>query len=128
MEKDNNKVSPNMEMYLETILLLSKANGEARVTDIAGEMRVAKSSVHISMHTLSDRGYLTQAKYGAVTLTDAGRKYAEDIYGRHEVLTRFFETVVGVDKAVAESDACAIEHVISAESVEKIKSILEKKK
>lgn len=121
MEKEDNRVSPNMEMYLETILLLCREKGEARVTDIAENMGVAKSSVHISMHTLADKGMLLQEKYGSVALTAEGRAYAEDIYSRHKCLTAFFERVVGVDALTAEKDACAIEHVISAGSMKKIR-------
>ena len=115
-------------MYLETILLLSKKDGEARITDIAAEMNVAKSSVHIAMHTLSDKGFLKQEKYGAVNLTESGKTYAADIYSRHELLTAFFIDVIGVDTATAEKDACAIEHIISAEAIDKIKGLMKERK
>lgn len=114
------RISPSLEMYLETVLLLCKEKGEARITDIAETMNVAKSSVHISMHTLSGKGLLIQEKYGSVSLTGKGREYAADIYGRHKYLTAFFEKVVGVDPQTAENDACAIEHVISEKSMQSI--------
>lgn len=114
------KISPSLEMYLETILLLCREKGEARVTDIADTMNVAKSSVHISMHTLAGKGLLEQEKYGGVLLTDKGKEYAAGIYRRHKDLTAFFEKVVGVDRETAEKDACAIEHVISEEAMRNI--------
>lgn len=120
----DDKISPNMEMYLETVLLLCREKGEARITDIADAMSVAKSSVHISMHALADRGLLTQEKYGSVLLTDKGREYADGVYSRHRHLTAFFEKIVGVSSQIAEKDACAIEHVISEESMRNIVKLI----
>jgi len=114
------KISANLEMYLETVLLLCKNKGEARITDIAETMNVAKSSVHIAMHTLSDKGLLSQEKYGGVLLTDKGKEYADSVYKRHKGLTAFFENVVRVDPETAAQDACAIEHVISEKSMKNI--------
>ena len=114
------KISANLEMYLETVLLLCKEKGEARITDIAETMRVAKTSVHAAMHALSDKGLLVQEKYGTVVLTGNGKDYANSVYKRHKSLTAFFENVVGVDAETAERDACAIEHVISEKSMKKI--------
>ena len=121
MEKtDNEKISPNLEMYLETVLLLFKERGTVRITDIAANMNVAKSSVHTAMHALSDKGLLSQEKYGGVLLTEKGKEYAAGVYARHKGLTAFFERVVGVDAQTAAQDACAVEHVISDKSMRNI--------
>ena len=55
-----------------------------------------------------------------IRLTDAGRVRANEVYGRHKALTRYFVEVLGVSPEVAEEDACNIEHVISEESMGKI--------
>ena len=118
------KISPNLEMYLETVLLLCKERGAARITDIAKALKVAKPSVHLAMHALSDRGLLVQEKYGAVILTDKGKEYAAGIYARHKGLAAFFERIVGVDAETAEKDACAVEHVISEKSMKNILKLI----
>ena len=52
--------------------------------------------------------------------TDAGRKIAERIYERHELLSSWLIRL-GVSPETAASDACRIEHVISTESFEALK-------
>ena len=116
-------VSPAMEDYLETILLLERQDGAARVTDIANRMGVAKSSVHTALHNLADKGLLLQEHYGTIHLTEEGVRLASGIYSRHKALVSFFEHIVGVDKDTAEQDACAVEHIISQESMARIRAI-----
>lgn len=116
-------VSSAMEDYLETILLLERKNGSARVTDVANRMGVAKSSVHTALHNLSDKGLLIQEHYGTIHLTEEGVRVAAGIYSRHKALVRFFEHIVGVSGETAERDACAVEHVLSADSMERIRAM-----
>ncbi len=116
-------VSPAMEDYLETILLLERQGGAARVTDVANRMGVAKSSVHTALHNLSDKGLLIQEHYGTIHLTEEGARVAAGIYSRHKALVSFFEHIVGVGSDVAERDACAVEHVLSNESMAQIRAV-----
>ncbi len=116
-------VTPAMEDYLETILLLERQGGAARVTDIANRMGVAKSSVHTALHNLSDKGLLIQEHYGTVHLTEEGVSVASGIYSRHKALVSFFEHIVGVSGETAERDACAVEHIISPDSMARIRAI-----
>lgn len=113
-------VSPAMEDYLETILLLEKRYGAARVTDIANRMGVAKSSVHTALHSLSEKGLLIQERYGTIQLTAEGVSLASSVYSRHKALIAFFTQIVGVGSETAELDACAVEHVLSKESMRRI--------
>lgn len=112
------------EMYLETILLLSRQSGAVRSVDIASELSVSKASVSRAMGVLRGGGYITMEQYGDVTLTDKGRAAAEAIYERHRVLTQFLVKSLGLDEKTAAADACRIEHVISAEAFERIKALM----
>lgn len=109
------------ETYLETILVLSKRMETVRSIDLAGELGYTKPSVSRAVKLLKERGYITVERGGALVLTDKGRAEAEKIYERHQVITKFFNEVLGVDPETAEEDACRIEHIISAASFEKIK-------
>lgn len=109
------------ETYLETILVLSKRMETVRSIDLAGELGYTKPSVSRAVKLLKERGYITVGRGGALILTDSGRAEAEKIYERHQVITKFFKEVLGVDPETAEEDACRIEHIISAASFEKIK-------
>jgi len=108
------------EMYLETILILSKKKGFVRSIDIAEEMGYSKPSVSRAMSILRQGSYILTDPNGAITLTPAGLAIAEKIYERHTMLTAFL-CYLGVDEKIAAEDACKIEHVISDEAFEAIK-------
>ena len=108
------------EMYLETILVLSRKTGLVRAIDIGEHMGYSKPSVSRAVGLLREGGLITVARDGAITLTDEGRAIAEKIYERHAVLTRFLISL-GVTPDVAAEDACKIEHHISDASVEAIR-------
>ena len=108
------------QMYLETILVLSKSLPGVRSIDIVNELEFAKPSVSVYVRNLRDNGFINIDKSGYITLTDSGRQIAENVYDRHQLLTQVL-TSLGVSEETAESDACRIEHVISTESFEAIK-------
>lgn len=108
------------EMYLETILVLSKKQGYVRSLDVAEYMGFSKPSVSRAIGLLREGGYVEMLKDSSLSLTDAGREVAEKIYERHTLLTDFL-TRLGVDPARAAEDACKMEHDISDESFAAIK-------
>ncbi len=112
------------EMYLETILVLSKRLSMVRAIDVGEEMGYSKPSVSRAMHLLKDRGYINVETDGAITLTDEGRAIAENIYDRHNVLTEALRRI-GVDEKTAVDDACRVEHYISEETFQAIKRMME---
>lgn len=114
-------VNESAENYLETILILSRKNPVVRSVDIAEELGFKKSSVSVAMKNLREKENITVTKEGFIYLTESGRAIAEMIYERHEFLTNWL-TSLGVDSKIAAEDACRIEHVISPESFEAIKS------
>lgn len=114
-------VNESAENYLETILILSKKNPVVRSVDIAEELGFKKSSVSVAMKNLREKENITVTKEGYIYLTESGRAIAEMIYERHEFLTNWL-TSLGVDEHIAAEDACRIEHVISPESFQAIKS------
>lgn len=113
------------EMYLETILILKKRYGKVRSIDIARELNFSKPSVSRAVGILKGDGYILVKSNGYIELTEKGTKVAKDIYEKHKVLTEFFTTVVKVSPKIAEEDACRIEHVISDETFQGLKRILE---
>ena len=115
------------EMYLETILVLSRRLQMVRAIDVGEEMGYSKPSVSRAMHLLKDRGYIDVQSDGAITLTDEGRAIAENIYDRHNVLAEALRSI-GVDEQTAIDDACRVEHYISEATFRAIKAHLKKKK
>lgn len=108
------------EMYLETILVLTRRNGAVRAVDVGEEMNFSKPSVSRAVHLLEDSGYLVIDRNGFLRLTETGLAHAEKIYERHNVLSAFFRCL-GVSPDVAVEDACKVEHYISDETFAAIK-------
>ena len=108
------------EMYLETILVLSKNLKNVRSLDIAKYLHYSKPSISRAMGILRNAKYIAIDESGYITLTNSGREIAEKIYERHVVISTLLESI-GVDKETAAEDACRIEHVISDKSFEAIK-------
>lgn len=109
------------EMYLETILILSKRPGAVRSVDVGEYMGFSKPSVSRAIGLLKNGGYVLMDKNGYLSLTETGRSLAEKIYERHSVLTNYL-VMLGVDEKTATEDACKIEHDISDRSFEAIKA------
>ena len=109
------------ENYLETILLLQQQNGFVRSVDVANALDYTKASISRAMRILKEDGYIEIARSGQITLTPQGMEKACDIYERHQVLTRFLMTALGVSHKTADADACRIEHVLSEETFDAVR-------
>ena len=118
------KIHESGENYLETILILSKKNGSVRSIDIAIELEYTKPSVSRAMGILKEANMIKVEKNGSIILTKEGMERAEKIYARHETITKFLVDVLNVSLDTAEKDACRIEHIISEETLQKIKEKL----
>lgn len=59
-------------------------------------------------------------------LTDIGREVAESIYERHQFFTQQL-IAAGVDPATAEQEACRMEHAISEDSFQRLKTAIKEK-
>jgi len=112
------------EDYLETILILKNTKGSVRSVDVAQALNYSRPSVSRAVGILKDNGYITVAEDGELILTKMGLQKAQSVYDRHTHLTKFLMLTAGVDKDVAESDACRIEHVISPSTFEGIKKYI----
>lgn len=112
------------EMYLETIYILLKNKSYVCSIDIAEYMNYSKPSVSRGVGLLKKNGYITIDKDGYITLTDVGKKAAENIFERHTVLTQVLISL-GIDKEIASEDACKMEHVISEKSFNAMKKHIE---
>lgn len=113
------------EMYLETILILSKKNGAVRAVDIAEHMDISKPAVSKAMAKYREEKLIQIDASGNITLSEEGFLIAKKIYERHVALTGFLMQL-GVDEDTATADACRIEHVISEKSFEAMKRHNEK--
>lgn len=111
------------ENYLETILKLSRENGNVRSVDIANELNFSKASVSRAVGLLRNNGYINVDRHGFITFTGNGLRKAEEIYERHFVITEFL-VGLGIDKEIAEPDACRMEHDLSEETYDVLRNVV----
>ena len=114
------QIHQSAEDYLETILMLTQRMGRVRSIDVVNELGFTNASVSIAMKKLRENGYIAVDGEGNLTLLAPGREIAERIYGRHRLLTHFFMQL-GVDEKTAAEDACKAEHILSEQTLEKIR-------
>ncbi|MDR2044780.1 MAG: metal-dependent transcriptional regulator [Clostridium sp.] len=117
-------IRASAEDYLETILLLSKKTGAVRSIDIVGEMGFSRPSVSIAMKKLREAEMIRMDESGYITLTEKGMKTAGQVYERHSTLYDWL-TRSGVSPKNAAADACRMEHILSEETFQMIRSLLE---
>lgn len=114
------KLSHSLEDYLEAILIISQDKKTVRVKDLVKRQGVKTSSVIGALKKLGNRGLVEHELYGYIELTSKGIKKATKIYEKHKVLYKFLTNVLGVNKNIAEKDACLIEHYISDDTFVKM--------
>lgn len=119
------QIQESGQMYLESILVLSKRLEHVRSIDICEHMNYSKPSVSRAVGLLKNGGFITVDEKGYISLTDEGLELAEKIYERHTIITKVL-TFIGVSAEAASEDACKIEHVLSDETFEKIKDFYKK--
>ena len=118
-------MTKSLEDYIETIYVLIKNKGAARVRDVAADLHVKMPSVVKAMAELKKLELVTQEPYGDIELTAKGRKVATGILTRHTILKAFL-LKLGVTEKTADNDACLMEHILSAQTMDRIRDFLGK--
>jgi DtxR family Mn-dependent transcriptional regulator len=118
-------LSSALEDYLKTIYHRTSEEGEVRVRDIAHTLKVKAPSVTSALKRLDGLGLVSYVQRESVRLTPAGTKQARRISSRHRVLQWFFEEVLSLPADEAASNACSMEHVLSAPAMERLVSLFE---
>lgn len=115
------KLHESGENYLETILTLGKKLGNVRSIDIANELGFSKPSVSVAIKNFKQNELVYVDDSGYITLSPEGKAIAEEILDRHNTFLQIL-LALGVSEDNANADACKLEHVVSEESYQKIKS------
>jgi DtxR family Mn-dependent transcriptional regulator len=120
-------MTQSLEDYLETIFVLIEDGKPAQVRDVARLLDVKMPSVVKAIRELKKLGLVTQEPYAPVNLTPKGERLARLVLGRHTLLREFL-LKLGVSSGIADRDACLMEHILSAETIDKIRAYTEKSK
>ncbi len=116
------KQKKSVEDYLKVIYTLSKRKA-VHGADIAGKLGVSRPTVSVALKALAEEGYVFADDTHEIHLTEKGKRIAEDTYERHSTFCRLL-TGLGVDEKTAAADACELEHAVSSESYEVLKTFL----
>lgn len=119
-------MTQSLEDYLEAIYVRIAEGRPAQVRDIARRLSVKMPSVVKAVRELKKLELVTQEPYAAIELTPKGQRLAGHILSRH-TLIREFLMKLGVTRRNADRDACLMEHILSAETLDKIREYTEKK-
>ena len=80
---------------------------------LAAALGLAPSSVTEAVRKLADAGLVTHARYGAVSLTDAGRRIAVAIVRKHRIIETFLVAELGYAWGDVHDEAEILEHAVS---------------
>lgn len=115
------QMTQSLEDYLEAIYIIVKDGRSACVRDVAKHINVKMPSVVKAIHELKKLELVTQEPYGPIELTPKGKRVACSVLNRHTLIRRFL-VKLGVSSKTADKDACLMEHILSAETLDKIRT------
>lgn len=118
--KEPPSLTDSLEDYLETVYTLVREKKFARVKDIALARNVRPGSVSPAMKKLAELGLIEYVRREYICLTRAGEERARRVVARHQLLCRLFEDILRMPGDAAEKEACAMEHSLSDEGMDRL--------
>ncbi len=106
-------VSSRTEDYLEEIFFFGLEGRSATVTALAERLGVTKATVVAAVRRLVKLGLVAHEPYGALHLTEEGKREGLRIHRRHALLTGLFSDMLGMTPENASEVACAMEHSLN---------------
>ncbi len=121
----NEKLSPNIEEYLETIYKLSQDHEMVKTSKISKTLDITPASVTQMLKKLNEMNYVNYSQYKGVNLTDNGLKVAKKITRKHRLLERFLHDILKLKDNIIHEQACEMEHSLSDEAEVALCQVLE---
>jgi len=112
------ELSSTLEDYLEAIYRIEKEKRVTRPRDISRDQNVAGSTVTAALQSLAQKGLINYEPYEVVTLTEEGRKRANQLFIRHSIIEDFLQNILGLGPERASATACDMEHSVDQEALE----------
>ncbi|MCG7597178.1 manganese-binding transcriptional regulator MntR [Mycobacterium sp. PSTR-4-N] len=107
--------------YLKVIWTAQEWSHEKVSTKLLAErIGVSASTASESIRKLADQGLVDHEKYGAVTLTDAGRLAALAMVRRHRLMETFLVRELGYGWDEVHDEAEVLEHAVSDRMLDRI--------
>ncbi len=115
-------LSASLEDYLELICNLSETCETVKAVEIARNLNISRASASEALTKLAEKDLILYEGHKGIKITEEGLKKAKEVILKHNTLTDFFEKTLCLDNEQSSSNACKIEHVISEELFERLKS------
>lgn len=120
-EDEPGDLSAVAQDYLKVIWTAQEWSPERVSTKMLAEkIGVSASTASESIRKLTEQGLVDHARYGAVTLTDAGRRAALAMVRRHRLLETFLVNELGYRWDEVHDEAEVLEHAVSDRLVARI--------
>lgn len=113
-----------IEDYVELIFDLQKGKNKVHTNELANSLNINPASVTETLQKLSDEGFIFYEKYSGANLTSKGKKLAIKTKEKHEKLMEFL-MLLGVNRKIAEKDACEMEHILHESTMDVIIKFVE---
>ncbi len=107
------EVSPNVEMYLKSIVRLYDGEEPVGTSAIAQELAVSAASVSAMLKRLDAEGYVRHEGRHGVVPTAAGTRIGAVTLRRQRLAERLLVDCLGISWETAGFEACRLEHAIS---------------
>ncbi|HET9877207.1 MAG TPA: manganese-binding transcriptional regulator MntR [Mycobacterium sp.] len=120
-QDDPDGLSTVAQDYLKVIWTAQEWSPDKVSTKMLAEkIGVSASTASESIRKLAEQGLVDHAKYGAVTLTEAGRRAALAMVRRHRLLEAFLVGELGYSWDEVHDEAEVLEHAVSERLIARI--------
>jgi DtxR family Mn-dependent transcriptional regulator len=110
------KLSPNIEEYLEAIYKLSQKDDSVKTSKISNDLGITQASVSEMLKKLDKMDFVEYSQYKGVKLTEKGFKTAKKVTRKHRLLERFLHDILKLKDNLLHDQACEMEHSLSDEA------------
>lgn len=112
------KLTKSQTHYIKAVYELSLGcDSGVRVCDVAERLGVSKASASLALTKLAGLGLVYKDTDRRTHLTEIGERKTVLLLDKFDVIRTFLAEVLEVEESIAEHDACAIEHVISTDTL-----------
>ncbi len=122
---EENDITHSAAHHLLAILELREKRGYARVTDVAKELQITTGSASINLKALKAKNLIVEDENKFLALSAEGEAIARAVHMRKNILQEFLVKILNVSPEQAEIDSCKTEHLISAETAQKLQQFTE---
>lgn len=112
-DSDEPEISPNVEMYLKTIVRIFDGREPVTTSAIAQELAVSAASASAMLKRLDADGYVRHEGRHGVVPTGSGARIGGLILRRQRLAERLLVDHLGIPWELASAEACRLEHAIS---------------